>query len=143
MKVSRQGFTLVEIIIGLGVTGLIGVVVMLGIANLQKSRLDSARKANVNNLVSAIQAYISSGTGPGGYNKFPTCCTAPYPENWTWTSPITGITSGTPVLNQIQWGSGAPGAAPACQKPVTPDAHAAGWVATPLQSGDYYCVIYS
>ncbi len=56
---KQQGFTIIEVVLVLAIAGLIFLTVFLALPALQKSQRDNARKADVGNVVSALQSYLS------------------------------------------------------------------------------------
>ena len=60
---ARAGFTIIEIVLGLAVAGLIILMVFVALPALQRSQRDTARKNDISRLVSAITDYKTNNRG--------------------------------------------------------------------------------
>ena len=72
---SKRGFTIIEVVLVLGIAGLIFLMVFVALPALQRSQRDTQRREDVTKLVSAVKDYQSnnrgalpSGTGTVSYS---------------------------------------------------------------------------
>lgn len=63
MKHKRKGFTLVEIIMVLGIVALITAAVFIAVSGAQRSGRDTQRRADVQKLATAIEQYAANNNG--------------------------------------------------------------------------------
>jgi len=70
-KKSKEGFTIIEVLIVLAIAGLIMLIVLLAVPALTRSTRNSNRREDAGRIVSAINEYISNTNGtlpdPGGW----------------------------------------------------------------------------
>ena len=57
---SRQGFTIIEVVLALAIAGLIFLMVFIALPALQRSQRDSQRKRDIDRFFAAIQNYQSN-----------------------------------------------------------------------------------
>jgi prepilin-type N-terminal cleavage/methylation domain-containing protein len=60
---SRQGFTIIEVVLALAIAGLIFLMVFIALPALQRSQRDSQRKRDIDRFFAAIQNYQSNNKG--------------------------------------------------------------------------------
>lgn len=60
---KQQGFTIIEVMIVLAIAGLIMVVVLIAIPQLQRNQRNSARTADASRLGTAIQNWVTNNNG--------------------------------------------------------------------------------
>jgi len=63
LKKSQKGFTIIEVMIVLAIAGLIMVVVLIAIPQLQRNQRNSARTADATRLGTSIQNWITNNNG--------------------------------------------------------------------------------
>ena len=78
-KTSKQGFTIIEVVLVLAIAGLIFLMVFVALPSLQKSQRDTQRKEDVSKVASAITQY-NTNTG-----NFPVPPVATTTSSWTAT----------------------------------------------------------
>jgi prepilin-type N-terminal cleavage/methylation domain-containing protein len=73
---DTKGFTIIEVVLVLAIAGLIFLMVFIALPALQRNQRDSARKAEVGTIASAITTYQSNNRGqapdqsPTGFGKY-------------------------------------------------------------------------
>ncbi len=60
---ARRGFTIIEVVLVLGIAGLIFLMVFIALPTLQRSQRDTQRREDVMKLVSAVKDYQSNNRG--------------------------------------------------------------------------------
>ncbi len=60
---KKQGFTIIEVALVLGIAGLIFLMMMIALPALQRQQRDTARKEDINNLIANIKKYQTNNRG--------------------------------------------------------------------------------
>ena len=92
LRKTDEGFTIIEVMIVLAIAGMILLIVFLAIPALQRSSRNTQRKADVGNLMSAINNFVSNngGTLPATNANFSTAF--PDAANMSYYTTATNIT---------------------------------------------------
>ncbi len=70
---SKKGFTLIELLIVIAIIGILAVALLPQVLGAPARARDAARRADVNNIVAAIESYNASN---GSYPSDPACLTS-------------------------------------------------------------------
>ena len=76
-NMKKNGFTIIEVALVLGIAGLIFLLMMIALPALQRQQRDTARKEDIDGLIANIKKYQTNNRGalPGGGNTLPTDAT--------------------------------------------------------------------
>jgi len=67
---QKKGFTIIEVVLVLGIAGLIFLMVFIALPTLQRNRRDTQRSADISRLASALNNYQSNNSGAIPSDKF-------------------------------------------------------------------------
>lgn len=95
-ELNTRGFTIIEVMIVLAIAGLIILIVLLAVPNLQRNGRNTAIKSDAGSLSAGMNEFASNNDGAP-----PTSVTGPAADG---TVTITGV-SGTPTKIKIQSGT--------------------------------------
>lgn len=59
MNKNRKGFTLIEMLVVIGIIGILSAMLLVSVGRIRKSSIDTRRKANLENIRGAITMYYS------------------------------------------------------------------------------------
>ena len=65
IKLTRKGFTIIEVVLVLAIAGLIFLMVFVAFPTLQRSQRDAARRNDVSIIAAAVRNYMSNNHGQG------------------------------------------------------------------------------
>lgn len=124
IKTKERGFTIVELLIVIVVIAILAAITIVAFSGIQQRSRDSARQADVSNLVKALVAYTSEGnnwpatgaaaaTALNGYTtanvdstvtaKLGTTPTSGAPNTYGYTSCPTGATGSAITGAKLTW----------------------------------------
>lgn len=59
MKTKKRGFTLIEMLVVIGIIGILSTVLLVSVSRIRKNSIDTRRKANIENVRGAVSMYYS------------------------------------------------------------------------------------
>jgi len=85
---ASRGFTLIEMLVVIGIIGLLSSMILISVSRIRKNSIDTRRKANIENVRGAISMYYSVK------NQWPTAT--------TWSDLITALSSSGYLSDSIK-----------------------------------------
>jgi len=90
MQTNKKGFTLIEMLVVIGIIGLLSSILLISVTRIRKNSIDTRRKANIENVRGAISIYYSVK------NQWPTI------TNGDWSGLITTLSNSGYLSDNIQ-----------------------------------------
>jgi prepilin-type N-terminal cleavage/methylation domain-containing protein len=87
MKTNKKGFTLIEMLVVIGIIGILSGMILVSVSSVRKNSIDTRRKANVENVRGAISMYYSVKNAlPCTFATGDTCTTCSVPGDSSGTN---------------------------------------------------------